>query len=111
MTAVAPPKQRWDTGEYLSIRSASFDNGTLRIVFADGDNVDVPVSSLSSKRFVAPDWSAVTAGPLWITVPTADGEIEISWLAIRLLTDPEFRTYWDERSEGGAASNDTARQR
>ncbi len=107
MTAVAPPRQRWDTGEYLSIRSASFDNGLLQIAFADGDNVVLPVSSLSSKRLLASNWSAVTAGPLWITVLTADGDVEISWLAIRLLTDPEFSAYWDERSQEDSSANGT----
>jgi hypothetical protein len=98
MTIVAPPKQRWDTGSYLSIRSVRYESGNLRIRFDDGEEVAVPIDRLDSSRFISPDWSAVTAGPLWITVPTAHGDVEISWLAIRLLTDPEFRAYWEKRS-------------
>jgi hypothetical protein len=102
MTAVAPPRQRWNTGLYLRIQSTRYESGILQIRFADGEEVAVPVDHLDSIQLVSPDWSAVTSGPLWITVPTAHGDIEISWLTIRLLTDPEFRAYWEVRSQDDA---------
>ena len=105
MTATATPKQRWNTGAHLSIRSASYDCGLLKIRFADGDDVAIPVARFALGRLVSAEWPRVTAGPLWITVPTAKGDVEISWLAIGLLTDPEFNAFWGNRSEAGDAQS------
>jgi hypothetical protein len=102
MTVAAPRKQRWDTGAYLTIRSARYRDGNLVIRFADGEDVVVPVDWFAARRLVEPDWTAVDVGPLWITVPTADGDVEISWLAIRLLTDAGFRAHWERHAGRGA---------
>jgi hypothetical protein len=101
---LSTPQQRWDTGSYLTIRSTQYQHGNLRIRFADGEEGAVPIDRFASTRLVSPDWSSVTAGPLWITVPTAIGDIEISWLAMRLLIDPEFRTYWETWSPEATAT-------
>ena len=110
MTVAAPRKQRWDTGAYLTIRSTHYENGTLRVRFADGEDVSIPVDRLASSRLVGPDWKAVTSGELWIDVPTANGNVEISWLALRLLTDQEFRVYWEQLSQEDAAVNTQTRR-
>jgi hypothetical protein len=110
MTIEVQTKQRWAIGSYLTIRSARHENGVLRVSFADGEEVAVPIHLLASPPLVAPDWSSVSTGPLWITVPTANGDVEISWLAIRLLTDPEFRSYWEDRSQDDEHSNALRRE-
>jgi hypothetical protein len=98
-TAASPAKQRWDTGTYLTIRSARYENGALRVGFANGEEVSVPVDRLPVPRSAFAGWSSVAVGPLWISVPTSKGDIEVSWLADRLATDPQFRAQWERRAE------------
>jgi DNA-binding Xre family transcriptional regulator len=94
MTASTSTLHRWDTAEYGNIDSVDYRNGVLNVVFEDGAKVGIPVEDLQSDRLRSADWTAVSPGPFWIAVPTASGPIEISWVTLRLLTDPEFEAFW-----------------
>jgi DNA-binding Xre family transcriptional regulator len=102
MTAPASTLQRWDTAEYGNVVSAEYRDGVLRVVFEDGAKVGIAVEDLRSERLRSADWPAVSPGPFWITVPTATGPTEISWVTLRLLTDPEFEAYWARRAHDRA---------
>jgi DNA-binding Xre family transcriptional regulator len=99
MTVPTSTLQRWDTAEYGNVASTRYRDGVLQVVFEDGSTVDIPVEDLRSERLPSPDWSAVSPGPFWITVPTAAGPTEISWVTLRLLTDPDFAAYWARQAD------------
>jgi DNA-binding XRE family transcriptional regulator len=99
MVAMTRTKRYWDTRKYGDIVSARYEDGAVVVRFGDESEVRVPADRLAAPHIVAPDWPSVAAGDFWIEVPTATGTVEISWLAIRLLTDPAFSAYWDERCD------------
>ncbi|HEY7030787.1 MAG TPA: helix-turn-helix transcriptional regulator [Thermomicrobiales bacterium] len=75
-----------------------YRDDALQVIFEDGSRARIPVEDLSTERLRSADWTAVSPGPFWITVPTATGPIEISWVTLRLMTDPEFEAYWERRA-------------
>jgi len=96
MTTRVAARTRWDTVGYQTITAARYEAGRLVVTFGDGAQVVFAPESLREPRLHAADWSALLVDPLEIQVPTAGGPIEISWLAIRLSTDAEFRAHWDD---------------
>ena len=102
MSATTSTLERWDTIEYGNIVSTRVLDGVLHVTFEDGSHISVPVEDLQDARLSSPDWSAVSPGPFWITVPTEAGPTEISWVTLRLLTDPEFEVYWARQAEESA---------
>jgi DNA-binding Xre family transcriptional regulator len=97
--ATARVKHYWDTREYSWIVGTEYRNGSLVVSFRDGARVAVEVKDLLPPRYHAPNWDAVTFNEFEIVVPTADGNLEIPWSAIRVLTDPAF----DAHLEAAAA--------
>jgi DNA-binding XRE family transcriptional regulator len=87
---------RWDTLDYQTITAARHEAGSLVVAFGDGSQVAVEPDALGWPELRSADWSALLVDPLEIQVPAPDGAVEISWLVIRLLTDPEFRAHWDD---------------
>jgi DNA-binding Xre family transcriptional regulator len=99
MSATTSTLQRWDRIEYGNVVSTRFGDGILEVAFEDGAKISIPVEELQDERLSFPNWSAVSPGPFWITVPTETGSTEISWVTLRLLTDPEFEAFWTREAE------------
>src|SRR5687768_9208481 len=95
MNSVTGVTHPWDTRPYQSIASAAYDRGRLRVCFADGACVEGPAADVVHDG-AEPDWEKLTTTDMEITVPTAGENLEISWLAVRLRTDPAFSAHWDE---------------
>jgi len=89
---IAAPKttRRWDTHPYRRIAAARYEAGQLEIEFGDGTRVSLPVADLLPARYRDPNWASVRCNPFEVIVPTAVGDCEIPWSAIRALTDPEY---------------------
>jgi DNA-binding XRE family transcriptional regulator len=90
--------QRQQTEDYARIVDARFADDRLFIIFADGEEVQLPVEHFENPRIREqhPDWGNVRPGPHEILVPTADGDLGIPWDTIRALTDPKFSVRWAE---------------
>ncbi len=93
---------KWDGRGYQRIRSASHSGSELDVQFEDGSRVRV-----DSQRVLPPDtglaqWDAMVVSPYEIIVPTVDGEVEVPWSTIRVLTDKGFGTYLAEAAEDEA---------
>src|SRR5690348_8357495 len=92
------PTARWDTHEYARMVSAQKVGHDLLVLFEDGSWV-----RLDARRLLRPGehgvaWEKMTVSPYEIVVPTDGEPMEISWLAIRALTDKEFNAYLTARA-------------
>jgi DNA-binding Xre family transcriptional regulator len=94
---------KWDTREYQRIAAVERDGEALVVCFEDGSRVSVdPRILLPASSTV--DWDGLTANPYEIVVPGADGPMEVSWAAIRALTDRDYAAHL------AAAAEEQARQ-
>jgi DNA-binding Xre family transcriptional regulator len=89
----------WGTREYQNIVSVEPCGDQLRVRFKDGSWVVVDAARLLPADTRRADWSALTFTPFEITVPTAAGDIEISWSTIRALTDKAYSAYLTAAAE------------
>jgi hypothetical protein len=83
----------WDTKPYQRFATVRYNDGYLDASFEDGARVRVAAERLL-RPGESPDWQRLAFTPHEITVPTDRDPIEISWLSIRLLTDPAFEAHW-----------------
>jgi transcriptional regulator with XRE-family HTH domain/Zn-dependent peptidase ImmA (M78 family) len=94
MSAMADPTAPWDTMEFRTITSVDFGAGTLEVDFADGGHASVPVERLVPSGQGSLDWQAVQHDAHEISVPRdGDTDLEVSWMDLRALDDPEFSEY------------------
>ena len=75
---------------YRRIDSATHENGTLRVRFANGDEVGVKTAKLLPQGLMAPDWDALVCDGVEIEVPSRRGPQHVFWETIRELTDPAY---------------------
>lgn len=87
-------RHSWDSRPYMSIKSAHFDGDALHVCFEDGACVSVAVAQLLHEGEPSPDWARLSFDEHEIVAPGAEAPVEVSWLSIRLLTDPAFNAYW-----------------
>lgn len=95
MTATTTPTstKRWDTSRYMRMVDVRYGDGRLVVDFADGTHASVDAARLVSTLPEAVRWDALRFDPYEILVPTDADDVEIPWLAIRTLTDPEFAAH------------------
>jgi hypothetical protein len=94
MTLPARVVQPWDTRPYQRFASVRYSEGQLDACFEDGACVRVAAQELLRPGETTPDWERLPFNPHEIIVPTEADPIEISWLSIRLMTDPAFEAHW-----------------
>ncbi len=95
---------KWNAREYQRIAAVSPRGADLVVQFEDGSRVIV-----EAKRLLPPDvqlatWDALTYNPYEIIIPTLNGEVEVPWSTIRVLTDREYSAHL------AAAAEEEARQ-
>lgn len=87
----------WDQSEYQRLENVVFDEGRLRVRFANGDEIEVdPTQLVRPEVAAAADWAAAVVDGPEIAVPTSDRPIGISWLDLRSLTDSAFAAHLAE---------------
>lgn len=84
---------KWDAREYQRITSARRRGDELVVQFEDGSQVSVDTQRVLPPDNRIPQWDAMTFNPYEIVVPTLDGEFEVPWSTIRVLTDKEYGAY------------------
>ncbi|HYU18315.1 MAG TPA: helix-turn-helix transcriptional regulator [Chloroflexota bacterium] len=95
---------RWSAPGYQRIGSAQYDGGKLLVRFEDGNRVSVDATRALPPGSPEVDWGSMTVGPYEILVPAPDGQIEIPWSTIRVLTDRGYAAHL------AAAAEQQARQ-
>lgn len=91
--------RRWDKPRYQRMVSATSEGNHLVVLFEDGAKVSVEVQRLLASRTQDTLWGEVRTTPYELILTTPDGEREIPWLTIRLLTDSEFAAYNAQMAE------------
>ena len=81
---------RWIHRGYQRIESARYAAGQLTVRFEDGSSVRLAAERLLPSRASGLTWDGMTFDPYEISVPSADGPVEIPWSTIRALTDSEY---------------------
>jgi hypothetical protein len=89
MTATTRTKHPWDTRQYRRIATARHEAGRLIVEFEDGAVVGLAAADVLPPRARMPN-RAARVDPYEVIVPTADGDVEVPWSAIRVLADPEY---------------------
>ena len=79
--------------EYQCLVAVEHHEPQVLVRFENGDHVTVGASRLLPPDARGADWDALTFTPHEIVVPTADGEVEISWSTIRALTDRDYSNH------------------
>ena len=96
-------KRRWDTSRYMRIVDARYRGGDLFVTFADGTSASVDVDLVAPSSSGVLDWNTLQLNDYFITVSTEHGDdVEISWMAIRALTDAEFNAHLAATAEEDA---------
>lgn len=96
---------RWDRGDYLRIRAASYDpqRQQVRVQFFDGDVVSAPARHLTDHRDQGIEWQRLDVeDSMHLRVPTANEPVEIPGFTIRSLTDGEFASHLARHAEESA---------
>lgn len=93
MNTTAEHLVRWERRDYQTITDAVFDDGRLRVRFADGDEANVAVDRLVRSRSDGVRWDEARHTAHDILVPADEGELEVSWMDIRAQSDPPFAAY------------------
>jgi transcriptional regulator with XRE-family HTH domain/Zn-dependent peptidase ImmA (M78 family) len=95
--------KNWENIDYQTISKAHIRDGTLRVLFANGDQVDISLQSLipfateQALKNLQTDNPKVT--PYEITIDLNSGLKVIPWDKIRVLTDKEFSRFMGEQAE------------
>ncbi len=94
MSVATRDRQRWDTRGYRWIASAEIVGPNLRVGFEDGDRVDVELARLLPRNASVSRPGKLTFTSHDVSIPSSDGVIDVSWVSIRLATDPAFDAHW-----------------
>jgi DNA-binding protein HU-beta len=91
---------RWDSAQYQRIADVSLNDDILEVSFANGDSVSVSLPELISVTSLAGVEVIPREHDIVVRSPKEDDRF-ISWLSLRVLTDPEFASHLDsvERDE------------
>lgn len=91
--------EHWNKPAYQRIISAKLNGDELIVNFQDGSEVNLKLDSLVSRSTLNPDWDSFEFNPYEIVIPTANGQSEIPWTTIRLISDPEYASFWAQQAE------------
>lgn len=95
-----PATSHWNEA-YLSIAKLESRPGLLNLVFENGDDIDLPITSLQPPKDAQLDWYHVglSEDGLEIIVPGNPVDFSIPADLIRRLTDDDFRAAMNEHAE------------
>lgn len=94
MSAATRVRQRWDTRGYRWIVAAEIVEGNLRVDFEDGERVEVALARLLPRNASVSGPGELTFTSHDISIPSSNGMIDVSWVSIRLMSDPAFDAHW-----------------
>lgn len=90
----------WNMTSYQQIKSVGHSEGKLIVEFLDGSKHSLPLEQLMTpSNLTSVNVEELRFNPYEIIISTPEGEKEIPWTTIRLLTDPDFAKYWANMAE------------
>ncbi len=86
---------KWDALEYQRIIAAERRGDALHVRFEDGARVVVDIQHVLPD-IRGPQWEAMIVNPFEVVIPTLEGQAEVPWSTIRLLTDRDYSAHLAE---------------
>lgn len=91
--------KKWDSPRFQRICSVKADPDSFRIRFEDGTTAEIESHKILPGEVTQPRWNELRFDPYEIVVPTENGEFEISWSTIRVLTDAAYSAHLAKAAE------------
>jgi len=91
--------KKWDNPRFQRICSAKADAKLFQIRFEDGAVAEIESHKILPGDIIRPRWNELRFDPYEIVVPTEDGELEISWSTVRVLTDAAYSAHLAKAAE------------
>jgi len=85
--------KKWDSPRFQRICSVKADPNNFRVRFEDGTTAEIESYKVLPDEINQPRWEGLRFNPYEIILPTENGEIEISWSTIRVLSNAEYSAY------------------
>src|SRR6266849_3764516 len=83
----------WEDERYARISSATVDDGSVVVSFANGDVVRLDLEHAFPDAGNV-DWDQLHVEPFELALPSESGDqLEVSWLRLRTISDPEFASH------------------
>ncbi len=92
-------KKLWNDPKYQRIINVIVKGGEIQVEFEDKSKVILDRDIILPVDAHNPDWAGLQFNAYEIILPTAQGETEIPWSTIRLLSDASFASYWAQKAE------------
>jgi len=91
--------KKWDNPRFQRICSVKADPNNFRVRFEDGTTAEIESHKILPGEINQPRWEELRFNPYEIILPIANGEFEISWSTIRVLTDAEYSAHLSKVAE------------
>jgi len=85
--------KKWESPRFQRICSAKANADNLWVRFEDGTTAEIESHKILPGEINQPRWERLRFNPYEIILPTANGEIEVSWSTIRVLSNAEYSVY------------------
>jgi len=91
--------KKWDSPRFQRICSVKADPNHFRVRFEDGTTAEIESRKILPNEIDQPRWEKLRFNPYEIIVPTENGELEIPWSTIRVLTDSAYSAHLAKAAE------------
>lgn len=90
---------KWDDSKYQTITDARIEGNMLTVNFENGNISKIPIEQMIPSTVKSVRFHELNYNSYEVIIPTDEGEIEIPWSKIRLLSDNEFSAYMAKCAE------------
>ncbi|MGH7600780.1 MAG: helix-turn-helix domain-containing protein [bacterium] len=91
--------KRWDNPRFQRISAVKVDHPNVFVHFEDGTVAEVEADKILPPDVHHPQWERLSFNSYELLVPAENGNFEISWSTIRVLTDAEYSAYMAKAAE------------
>ncbi len=89
---------RWNNPNYQRVVAVQLQEDELRVAFADGDSVVLPLGRLAPPALAQRE-TTVAFSDYEVNLITPTESFAIPWSTFRLLSDQDFATHWANQAE------------
>ncbi len=91
--------KRWDNPRFQRISMVNVDHPNILVHFEDGTVAKIESGKILPPDVRHPQWERMSFNSYELVLPTENGNFEISWSTIRVLSDAEYSAYMVKLAE------------
>lgn len=95
-------QKNWNDPKYQRMTDVNVRGDEIEVKFEDKTTVILNKDTVVPIGAHNPNWNGLQFNAYELILPTSQGEAEIPWSTIRLLSDSSFATHWASMAEGQA---------